>query len=167
MADRPQAGQTTHSHNENRNEEAGMSKERRVALVTGGMGGLGEAICIKLAALGDDVITTYSPGNTKAQVWLDGMKTAGYAFRAYPCDVADFDSAAAGVAKITADVGAIDILVNNAGITRDVTVRKIDEADRDAVMATNHASCFNIARRGCNGMGDRGGGRIVNISAVN
>ena len=144
-----------------------MSKERRVALVTGGMGGLGEAICIKLAALGDDVITTYSPGNAKAQEWLDTMKSAGYAFRAYPCDVADFDSAAGCVAQVTADVGAIDILVNNAGITRDMTFRKMDKPNWDAVMKTNLDSCFNMAKQVCNGMVDRGWGRIVNISSVN
>ena len=69
--------------------------KHRVALVTGGMGGLGEAICIKLAALGYSVVTTYSPGNTKANEWLSTMKQQGYNFRAYPCDVADWDSAAA------------------------------------------------------------------------
>ena len=70
----------------------------RVALVTGGMGGLGEAICIKLAALGYKVVTTHSPGNTKAKEWLDGMNKMGYGFRAYPCDVADYDSCVACVA---------------------------------------------------------------------
>ena len=64
----------------------------RVALVTGGMGGLGEAICIKLAALGYKVVTTYSPSNTKASEWLRTMNDMGYGFKAYPCDVADFDS---------------------------------------------------------------------------
>ena len=64
----------------------------RVALVTGGMGGLGEAICIKLAALGYKVVTTHSPGNTKAHDWLQTMNNMGYGFKAVPCDVADFDS---------------------------------------------------------------------------
>ena len=67
----------------------------RIALVTGGMGGLGEAICIKLAALGYTVVTTHSPGNTKSGEWLETMKRQGYAFRAYPCDVAAFESASA------------------------------------------------------------------------
>ena len=71
---------------------------QRVALVTGGMGGLGEAICIKLAALGDKVVTTYSPSNTKAQEWLRKMNDMGYGFKAYPCDVTDFDSCKACVA---------------------------------------------------------------------
>ena len=74
----------------------------RVALVTGGMGGLGEAICIKLAALGYTVVTTHSPGNTKAPEWLEAMKRQGFAFRAYPCDVASFDSANACVTAISA-----------------------------------------------------------------
>jgi acetoacetyl-CoA reductase len=144
-----------------------MSENRRVALVTGGMGGLGEAICIKLAALGDDVVTTYSPGNTKTQEWLDSMKASGYAFRAYPCDVADFASAQACVAKVTAEIGPIDILVNNAGITRDMTFRKMDKPNWDAVIKTNLDSCFNMAKQVCDGMVDRGWGRIVNISSVN
>ena len=101
----------------------------RVALVTGGMGGLGEAICIKLAALGYKVVTTHSPGNTKAKEWLDGMNKMGYGFRAYACDVADWDSCVACAQKVAAEVGPIDVLVNNAGITRDTTFRKMDRAE--------------------------------------
>ena len=93
----------------------------RVALVTGGMGGLGEAVCFKLAALGYRVVTTYSPGNSKVDAWLATTKDMGYDFKAYACDVADYDSAQACVAKIQAEVGLIDVLVNNAGITRDMT----------------------------------------------
>src|SRR6266581_389829 len=75
--------------------------KHRIALVTGGMGGLGEAICLKLAALGYTVVTTHSPGNTKAQEWLDGMKKQGYDFHAYPCNVVDWDSCVACVTNIT------------------------------------------------------------------
>ncbi|MCC7112768.1 MAG: acetoacetyl-CoA reductase [Burkholderiales bacterium] len=139
----------------------------RVALVTGGMGGLGEAICIKLAALGYKVVTTYSPGNTKAAEWLDTMNKQGYGFRAYPCDVADWDSSANCVAKVTAEVGAIDVLVNNAGITRDMTFKKMDKAAWEAVMKTNLDSCFNMTKQVCDGMVDRNWGRIINISSVN
>ena len=71
----------------------------RIALVTGGMGGLGEAICTKLAALGYTVVTTHSPGNTKAAEWLQSMQAQGFAFHAYPCDVASFESAAACVKR--------------------------------------------------------------------
>lgn len=73
----------------------------RVALITGGMGGLGEAICIKMAALGYKVVTTYSPGNAKAADWLKNMNNMGYGFMAYPCDVTDFDSAKACVEAVT------------------------------------------------------------------
>ena len=139
----------------------------RIALVTGGMGGLGEAICIKLAALGYTVVTTHSPGNTKAPEWLESMKRQGYSFRAYPCDVASFDSAAACVKQVASDLGPIDVLVNNAGITRDMTFRKMDKANWDAVVQTNLDSCFNMTKQVCDGMVDRGWGRIINISSVN
>lgn len=139
----------------------------RVALVTGGMGGLGEAVCIKLAALNYQVVTTYSPGNTKAGEWLAQMKELGFNFRAYPCDVADYDSAKSCVEQITAEVGPIDVLVNNAGITRDMTFKKMDKTNWDAVMKTNLDSVFNMTKPVCDGMTDRGWGRIINISSVN
>jgi acetoacetyl-CoA reductase len=88
----------------------------RTALVTGGMGGLGEAICIKLAALDFKVVTTFSPGNTKVDDWLKGMHALGFAFKAYACDVTDFESARACVAAVSSEVGPVDVLVNNAGL---------------------------------------------------
>jgi len=136
-------------------------------LVTGGMGGLGEAICIKLAALGYKVVTTHSPGNTKAQEWLDSMRKQGYEFRAFACDVTDWTSAAACVQKVSADVGPIDVLVNNAGITRDMTFKKMDKTNWDAVINTNLDSCFNMTKQVCDGMVERGWGRVINISSVN
>ena len=139
----------------------------RVALITGGMGGLGEAICIKMAALGYQVVTTHSPGNTKAEEWLAAMGEQGYKFRAYPCDVADYDSAQACVDKVSAEVGPVDVLVNNAGITRDMTFKKMDKANWDAVIKTNLDSVFNMTKPVCDGMVDRGWGRIINISSVN
>ncbi len=139
----------------------------RIALVTGGMGGLGEAICMKMAALGYTVVTTHSPGNAKANEWLQSMKGQGYTFSAYPCDVASFDSAAACVKKVAGDLGPIDVLVNNAGITRDMTFKKMDKANWDAVVQTNLDSCFNMTKQVCDGMVDRGWGRIINISSVN
>ena len=141
--------------------------KHRVALVTGGMGGLGEAICIKMAALGYTVVTTYSPGNTKSADWLASMKDQGYDFRAYPCDVADWESAAACVKKVADEVGPVDVLVNNAGITRDMTFKKMDKSNWDAVMKTNLDSCFNMTKQVCDSMAERGWGRIVNISSVN
>ena len=142
-------------------------KTPRVALVTGGMGGLGEAICIKLAALGYKVVTTYSPGNTKAKDWLESMNKMGYGFKAYPCDVTEWDSCVACVQRVAGEVGPIDVLVNNAGITRDTTFKKMDRTGWDAVIKTNLDSCFNMTKQVCDGMVDRGWGRIINISSVN
>ena len=139
----------------------------RVALVTGGMGGLGEAVCIKLAALGYRVVTTYSPGNKKVDGWLASTKDMGFDFKAYECDVSDFDSAQACVTKIEQEVGPVDVLVNNAGITRDMTFKKMDKVSWDAVMGTNLDSVFNMTKPVADGMVERGWGRIINISSVN
>jgi acetoacetyl-CoA reductase len=144
-----------------------MASTTRVALVTGGMGGLGEAICLKMAALGYKVVTTHSPGNTRAKDWLDSMRAQGYAFSAYPCDVADWNSSVDCVKQVTAEQGPIDVLVNNAGITRDMTFKKMDKANWDAVIKTNLDSCFNMTKQVADGMVDRGWGRIINISSVN
>ncbi len=139
----------------------------RVALVTGGMGGLGEAICIKLAALGYKVVTTHSPGNTKASEWLKNMQNMGYGFKAYPCDVADFESAKACVEQVTKEVGPVDVLVNNAGITRDMTFKKMTKADWDAVISTNLDSVFNLTQQVVDGLVERKWGRVINVSSVN
>jgi acetoacetyl-CoA reductase len=139
----------------------------RVALVTGGMGGLGEAVCIKLAALGYKVVTTYSPGNKKVEAWLATTRDMGFDFKAYECDVADYDSAEACIAKIEDEVGPVDVLVNNAGITRDMTFKKMDKTNWDLVMKTNLDSVFNMTKPVCDGMVERGWGRIINISSVN
>ena len=140
---------------------------QRVAVVTGGMGGIGEAICVKLADAGHKVVATFSPGNTKSGEWLAAMKSRGYAFYGYQVDVTDFDSCQKAVAKIQSEVGPIDILVNNAGITKDASFRKMGKADWDAVMRTNLDSVFNMTKPICDAMVDRGWGRIVNISSVN
>ena len=139
----------------------------RVAVVTGGMGGLGEAICVKLSGMDYRVVATYSPGNTKAQQWLADMNNQGHEFHAVQVDVADFDSCAKAVRQIEAEVGPIDVLVNNAGITRDATFRKMGKPDWDAVMRTNLDSVFNVTKPVCDGMMDRGWGRVINVSSVN
>jgi acetoacetyl-CoA reductase len=131
------------------------------------MGGLGEAVCFKLAALGYAVCTTYSPGNPKVAEWLATTRDMGYNFKAYECDVADYDSAQACVAAVEKDLGPVDVLVNNAGITRDMTFKKMDKPNWDAVMATNLDSIFNMTKPVCDGMVERGWGRIINISSVN
>jgi acetoacetyl-CoA reductase len=140
---------------------------QRVAVVTGGMGGIGEAICIKLADAGHKVVATYSPGNTKSGEWLAAMKNKGRVFYAYQVDVTDFDSCQKAAARIQSEVGPIDILVNNAGITKDASFRKMGKTDWDAVMRTNLDSVFNMTKPICDGMTERGWGRIINISSVN
>jgi acetoacetyl-CoA reductase len=141
--------------------------QQRIAVVTGGMGGLGESISTKMADAGYKVVVTYSPTNTKYKAWLDAMRQQGYGFGAYPVDVADYDDCAAKTAAIAQEVGPVDILVNNAGITRDMTFKKMGKADWDAVMRTNLDSCFNMTKQVMDGMVDRGWGRVINVSSVN
>ncbi len=143
-----------------------MAKQR-IAVVTGGMGGLGETISTKMADAGYRVVVTYSPSNTKFRSWLEEMKGRGYSFGAFPIDVVDYDDCARKTATIQAEVGAVDILVNNAGITRDMTFKKMSKGDWDAVMRTNLDSCFNMTKQVMDGMLDRGWGRVINVSSVN
>ena len=139
----------------------------RVALVTGGMGGIGEAICVRLAGAGHKVVTTTSPGNTRADAWLKEMKGKGHDFLALQVDVTDFDGCQKAATKIQSEAGPVDILVNNAGITRDASFRKMGKPDWDAVLRTNLDSVFNMTKTVCDGMSDRGWGRIINISSIN
>ncbi len=140
---------------------------KRVALITGGMGGLGQTISTKMHEVDDTVVVTYSPGNRKADAWLAEMKEQGYCFHAYEVDVADFDSCQRVVERIQNEIGPIDVLVNNAGITRDMTFRKMTKADWDAVIHTNLDSVFNMTKQVCDGMVERGWGRIINVSSIN
>ena len=140
---------------------------QRVAVVTGGMGGLGEAICIKLSKMGFKVVTTHSPGNTKAKEWLAEMKKQGYDFYAVPADVADFNACDKCIKQVEAEIGPVDVLVNNAGITRDMTFKKMGKVDWDAVMNTNLDSVFNMTKAVLDDMVDRGWGRVINVSSVN
>src|SRR5437660_10289442 len=95
------------------------------------------------------------------------MKARTYDIRTYACNVADFDSCKACAEGVTPVVGPVDILVNNAGITRDMTFRKVTKGDWDAVLHTNLDSVFNMTKQVCDGMVDRGWGRIINVSSVN
>jgi acetoacetyl-CoA reductase len=141
--------------------------DRKLAVVTGGMGGLGESISTKLADAGYRVAVTYSPSNTKWKSWLEEMKGRGYDFAAFPINVADFDDCAVKCEHIVRECGAIDILVNNAGITRDMTFKKMTKADWDAVMRTNLDSCFNMTKQVMDAMTERNWGRVINVSSVN
>ena len=140
---------------------------QRTAIVTGGMGGLGESISIKLADAGYKVVVTYSPSNTKYRSWLEEMKGKGHTFAAYPVDVVNYDDCAAKVAQMQREAGPVDILVNNAGITRDMTFKKMTKADWDAVMRTNLDSCFNMTKQVMDGMLERNWGRVINVASVN
>jgi len=140
---------------------------KRVAVVTGGMGGIGEAISMRLADAGFRVVVTTSPGNKKSDQWLADTKGKGYEFTAIGVDVQDFDSCQKAMAKVQADVGPVDILVNNAGITRDATFKRMGKPDWDAVLRTNLDSTFNMSKAVVDGMAERGWGRVVNISSIN
>jgi acetoacetyl-CoA reductase len=141
--------------------------KQRVVLVTGGMGGLGETISTKMVDAGYKVVVTYSPSNTKSDEWVGGMKANGYEILAVPCDVSDFGSCAKAIAEVHKKAGAVDVLVNNAGITRDMTFKKMDKVNWDAVMRTNLDSLFNMTKQVADGMVERGWGRIINVSSVN
>ncbi|MBM3358879.1 MAG: beta-ketoacyl-ACP reductase [Betaproteobacteria bacterium] len=140
---------------------------KRIAIVTGGMGGIGEAICMRLAKAGHAVVTTYSPGNTRADAWLKEMQGKGFSFHAAQVDVTDFDACQQAASRIQSEVGPVDILVNNAGITRDASFKKMTKVDWADVMRTNLDSVFNVTKPVCDGMVDRGWGRIINISSIN
>lgn len=139
----------------------------RVAVITGGMGGLGESISVKMHAAGYRVAVTCSPGNKHVDQWLEDQKKEGREFKAYQVDVADYDSCQECVARVASEVGAVDVLVNNAGITRDSMFRKMTKENWDAVLRTNLYSVFNMSKHVIDGMLERGWGRIINVSSMN
>jgi acetoacetyl-CoA reductase len=139
---------------------------KRVAVVTGGIGGLGTAICISLAQAGRRVIAVDLDASSERIAAFDAT-VAGLDIRFEPLDVTDFDACGALARKIETDEGSFDILVNAAGITRDGTLRKMDKVQWDAVLDVNLGGVFNLCRHAVEGMATRGFGRIVNISSVN
>jgi acetoacetyl-CoA reductase len=144
-----------------------MTHATRVVLVTGGMGGLGETISTKMVDAGYKVAVTYSPGNSRHGEWVAQMKARGYNILAVPCDVTDIDFCAGAVAQVQEQLGPVDVLVNNAGITRDMTFRKMDKVNWDAVLRTNLDSLFNMSKQVADGMVERNWGRVINVSSVN
>jgi len=143
-----------------------MSK--RVALVTGGTGGIGTAVCIELARQGRVVIAGHLPEESEiAELWQSELKDEGYDVELAAGDVSDYASAGKMIAAINARFGTIEILVNCAGITRDAFLAKMEPDDWTAVINTNLNSVFNVTRQVIPGMMDAGFGRIVNISSVN
>lgn len=140
---------------------------QKIALVTGGMGGLGAALCDRLAAEGHRVVATYTSDGGRVEKWLEHMKSQGYDARAVQCDVSDWESCTAMAQEVRTVAGEVDILVNNAGITKDTTFKKMTKESWDAVLRTNLDSVFNVSKQFVDGMTDRGWGRVINISSVN
>lgn len=138
----------------------------KVALVTGGTGGIGAAICLKLAESGARVATNYR-NEEKAKAWQADAKKAGHDIAIYQADVADFDACQALTEQVGKDLGPIDILVNNAGITKDGMFKKMSKEKWDVVMNINLDGLFNMTKPLIEGMTDRGWGRIINISSIN
>ena len=139
---------------------------QKVAYVTGGMGGIGTAICQRLHKEGFKVIAGCGP-TRDYQKWIDEQKAQGFTFYASVGNVAEWDSTVAAFSKAKAEHGVIDVLVNNAGITKDRMFLKMTKEDWDAVMSTNLDSMFNVTKQVVPDMVERGWGRIINISSVN
>lgn len=134
----------------------------RVAVVTGGTRGIGEAISIALKNAGYKVAANYAGNDDRAKAFTE--RTGIVAFK---WDVADFEQCQKGVAEVVAKLGPVDVVVNNAGITRDATLKKQSRAQWDEVLDTNLGGCFNMCKVVWDGMLDRGFGRIVNIGSIN
>jgi acetoacetyl-CoA reductase len=134
----------------------------RVALVTGGTRGIGEAISVALKAAGYTVAATYGGNDEAAHKFRDDT-----GIHVYKWDVGDFDACKDGIAKVEADLGPVDVLVNNAGITRDGVLHRMAPAAWRAVIATNLDSLFNMTRNVIEGMRNRNYGRIISISSIN
>ena len=134
----------------------------RVAVVTGGTRGIGEAISVALKNAGYTVAANYAGNDQRAQDF-----PARTGIKAYKWDVADFDACVAGVKQIESELGPVDVIVNNAGITRDGTMKKMSRTAWDEVMDTNLGGCYNMCKAAWDGMNERKFGRIVNIGSIN
>jgi acetoacetyl-CoA reductase len=141
--------------------------DNKVALVTGGMGGLGTAICRRLQAEGFRVAATYSPGNRTPDAWLAAQRDEGYRFTTYRVDVTDYGDCEWMMQKLLAEMGRLDVLVNNAGITCDRSLRKMTLEDWQAVLRADLDSVFNMSKQAIEPMMAQRWGRIINISSVN
>jgi len=142
--------------------------QQKIALVTGGTGGIGTAICIALADQGRKVIAGYFPPEQEiAEAWQSKHRDNGYEFEMVACDVSDYEESEKMLRDVESTISAVDILVNCAGITRDKTLRRMTPEQWDSVLRTNLDSAFNVTRQVVEGMSESGFGRIVNISSVN
>jgi len=140
---------------------------KKIAYVTGGMGGIGTSICQKLHQDGCLVIAGCGPNSPRKDRWLSEQKALGYDFHASEGNVGDWTSTVAAFNKVRAEIGTVDILVNNAGITRDTVFRKMTPEDWRSVIDTNLNSLFNVTKQVIDGMVEKGWGRVINISSVN
>lgn len=138
----------------------------RIALVTGGTGGIGTAICRKLAQMGHRVATNYRDRG-RAEVWQAEQKQAGFDIAIVPGDVGETASAAAMVGAVVEQLGPIAILINNAGITRDTTFHKMSALQWHEVLNTNLNSCYNVTHPAIDGMRAAKWGRIIQIASIN
>ena len=134
----------------------------RVAVVTGGTRGIGEAISVALRDAGVTVAANYAGNEEKAREFSDRT-----GINSYKWDVSDLDACLAGAQRVESELGPIDILVNNAGITRDGTMKKMSRQMWDEVIDVNLGGCFNMAKAVWMGMNERKYGRIVNIGSIN
>jgi acetoacetyl-CoA reductase len=139
---------------------------QKVAYVTGGMGGIGTAICRKLHQGGFLVIAGCGPSRDHAK-WVSEQAAQGFNFEVSVGNVADWDSTVVAFEEVKSKYGNPDVLINNAGITRDGMFRKMSVEDWSAVINTNLNSLFNVTKQVIDGMCEKGFGRIVNISSVN
>ncbi|MFT7324473.1 MAG: acetoacetyl-CoA reductase [Rhodoferax sp.] len=139
---------------------------QKVAYVTGGMGGIGTAICQRLSKDGFKVIAGCGPTRDHAK-WIAEQAALGFTLYASAGNVGNWESTVAAFAKAKAEHGLIDVLVNNAGITKDRMFLKMTREDWDAVIETNLNSMFNVTKQVVGDMVDKGWGRIINISSVN
>ncbi|KRB98991.1 3-ketoacyl-ACP reductase [Hydrogenophaga sp. Root209] len=139
---------------------------QKVAYITGGMGGIGTAICQRMHKEGFKVIAGCGPTRDYTK-WLDEQKALGFTFYASVGNVGDWASTVEAFTKTKAEHGTIDVLVNNAGITRDRMFLKMSREDWDAVIETNLNSMFNVTKQVVADMVEKGWGRIINISSVN
>lgn len=140
----------------------------RIALVTGGIGGIGTAICTRLAKDGCTVVANCHPSEAAAaEEWKHARAAEGFDIAVITADVSSFDDSVRMVKEITEQFGPVDILVNCAGITRDKTFKKMEQTHWEAVINVNLNSVFNVTRQVWDGMLERGFGRIINISSVN
>jgi len=134
----------------------------RVAVVTGGTRGIGEAISVGLKDAGYKVAAIYAGNDEKAREFSERTGIA-----AYKWDVSNFEACKEGLAKVAAELGPVEIVVNNAGITRDGVLHRMTFENWNEVIQTNLTSCFNMSRNVIDGMRERNFGRIVNIGSVN